>query len=80
MPVASKVVKSKREKAKWYAVANATTEFSRQRRKISMSPYPAEIRPNSLFFVSEYLTWRSEAHASAFAESFKRFAEQRGVF
>lgn len=61
------------------AVANATAEFPRRRRKISMPPYPGEIAPNSRFFVSEYLTWRSEPHASAFAELFMRFAEQRGV-
>jgi hypothetical protein len=37
------------------AVANATTEFPRQRRKISMPPYPGEIAPYLRFFVSEYL-------------------------
>ncbi len=62
------------------AVANATAEFPRQRRKISMPPYPAEIAPGSRFFVSAYLSWRTEAAASAFAESFKRFARERGVF
>jgi hypothetical protein len=62
------------------AVANATAEFPRQRRKISMPPYPGEIARDSRFFVSEYFSWRTEAEASAFAESFKRFARERGVF
>ncbi|MGH7217191.1 MAG: hypothetical protein ACREIG_08150 [Nitrospiraceae bacterium] len=62
------------------AVANATAEFPKQRRKISMPPYPGEIAPGSKFFLSEYLTWRTEAEASAFAEALKRFAGERGVF
>ena len=45
-----------------------------------MPLYPGEIASASRFFVSEYLTWRTEADASAFAESFKRFAPARGVF
>jgi len=62
------------------AVANATAEFPKQRRRISRSPYPGEAGPDSRFFVWEYLSWRTEAHASAFAESFKRFARARGAF
>jgi len=62
------------------AVANATPEFPKQRRKISMPPYPGEIAPDSRFFVSEYLSWRTEDEASAFAAAFKRFAGDRGVF
>lgn len=62
------------------AVANASAEFPKQRRKISMPPYPGEIARDSRFFVSEYLSWRTEAKASVFAESFKRFAQARGVF
>jgi hypothetical protein len=62
------------------AVANASAEFPKQRRKISMPPYPGEIARDSRFFVSEYLSWRTEARALAFAEAFKRFAQDRGVF
>ena len=62
------------------AVANASAEFPKQRRKISMPPYPGEIARGSRFFVSEYLSWRTEAEASTFAEGFKRFAKERGVF
>ena len=62
------------------AVANASTEFPKRRRNISMPPYPSEIARDSMFFVSEYLSWRTEAKASAFAEALKRFAQERGVF
>ncbi len=62
------------------AVANATKEFPRQRRKISMPPYPGPIAPSSRIFLSEYLTWRNEAEASRFCEAFVRFARERHVF
>lgn len=62
------------------AVANALAEFPKQRRKISMPPYPGEIARDSRFFVSEYLSWRTEAKALEFAEAFKRFAQERSVF
>jgi len=62
------------------AVANASAEFPKQRRKISMPPYSGEIARDSRFFVSQYLSWRTEAEASAFAEAFKHFAQERGVF
>ena len=62
------------------AVANASAEFPKQRRNISMPPYPSEIARDSRFFVSEYLSWRTEAKASAFAEAFKRFVQERVVF
>ncbi len=62
------------------AVANASAEFPKQRRKISMPPYPGEIARDSRFFVSEYLTWRTKAKASMFAELFKGFAQVRDVF
>lgn len=62
------------------AVANASAEFPKQRRKISLPPYPGEIARDSRFFVSEYLSWRTEAEASAFAKAFKRFAQERSVF
>lgn len=62
------------------AAASASAEFPKQRRKISMPPYAGEIARDSRFFVSEYLSWRTEAEASMFAESFKRFARERSVF
>jgi len=61
------------------AVANATTDFPKQRRKISMPPYPGEVAPGSKFFLSEYLTWRTEAKASAFAKGFRRFGGESRV-
>jgi hypothetical protein len=61
------------------AVANATAEFPREMRKISQPPYPGEITPSSKFFVSEYVSWRTEGKASVLAAAFKRFAEQRGI-
>jgi hypothetical protein len=62
------------------AVANATTEFPKQRRKISKPPYPGAIDRDSRFFLSEYLSWRTEAKASDFARAFKRFTQERMVF
>lgn len=62
------------------AVANATAEFPRQRRKISMPPYPGMIAPNSRLFLSEYLAWRNEAKAPSFCGAFGRFARERAVF
>jgi hypothetical protein len=41
---------------------------------------PGELAPGSRFFLSEYLTWRTQAKASAFAEAFARFARERRVF
>lgn len=61
------------------AVANATADFPKQKRQISMLPYPGELAPGSRFFLSEYLTWRTQAKASAFAAAFARFARERGV-
>ena len=62
------------------AVANATRDFPKQKRKISMPPYPAELARGSRFFLSEYLTWRTQVKASAFAEAFAEFGRQRRVF
>jgi len=62
------------------AVANATKEFPKQKRKISMSPFPGPIVSSSRFFLSEYLTWRNEAKASTFFEAFVRFARERQLF
>ena len=59
------------------AVANATPAFAKQERKISMPPYPGPIAADPRFFVSEYLTWRTEATATSFAASFKRFAQEQ---
>lgn len=62
------------------AVANVTTEFPRLRRKISLPPFPAEVRPSSRFFLSEYSTWRKEEKAPGFCEAFKVFSRGRVVF
>jgi hypothetical protein len=59
------------------AVANATSDFPRVKRLISRPPYPGPIGRGSRFFVSEYLTWRTEAQASRFCEAFRRFASAK---
>lgn len=61
------------------AVANVTMEFPRQRRKISMPPFPAEVGPSSRLFLSEYITWRNETRVPDLCEAFKRFSRGRGV-
>lgn len=61
------------------AVANATPEFPRQRRRISMPPFPGSIAPGSRFFLSEYLRWRTESEGSRFCEAFRQFAQERGL-
>jgi hypothetical protein len=62
------------------AVANVTTEFPRQRRKISMLPFPAEVQLSSRLFLSEYIAWRSEKKAPDLCEAFKKFSCGRVVF
>jgi len=59
------------------AVANATAAFPKARRRISLPPYPGPIAPCSRFFVSEYLSWRTEADAPRFCEAFRRFASAK---
>ena len=59
------------------AVANATADFPKARRRISKPPYPGPIAACSRFFVSEYLTWRTEAQAPRFCEVFRRFASAK---
>jgi len=61
------------------AVGNATPDFPRQRRRISLPPFPGSIAPGSRFFLSEYLSWRTEAEASRFCEAFRRFAQEKGL-
>ena len=62
------------------AVANASGDFAKQRRRISQPPYPARIAPCSKFFLSEYLSWRTESEAPRFCEAFGGFARERGAF
>ena len=62
------------------AVANATAEFPKQRRRISMHPYPGEISPRSKFFLSEYFTWRNEKKTPEICQAFIRFARERAIF
>ena len=61
------------------AVGNATPDFPRQRRWISRPPFPGSIAPGSRFFLSEYLSWRTESEASRFCEAFRRFAGKHGL-
>ena len=62
------------------AVANATVEFPKKRRRISMHPYPGEISPRSKFFLSEYFTWRNEKKTPEICQVFTRFARERVIF
>src|SRR5712691_11406285 len=62
------------------AVANAIPELPRQRRRVSMTPYPGGTEPSSKFFLSEYLTWRNEADAPRFCQAFLHFAREKAVF
>jgi len=62
------------------AVANASSEFPKELRKISESPYPAPIRPCSRFFVSEYFTRWNESETPDICRAFVRFASGRAVF
>src|SRR4051812_28971492 len=59
------------------AVANATNDFPRERRRISKPPFPGAARPNSRFFVSEYFTWRNAPRCAKICEAFSRFVERR---
>ena len=61
------------------AVANATPEFPKHRRRISLSPFPGSIGPGSKFFLSEYLSWRTESQAPRFCEDLARFARGKGA-
>jgi hypothetical protein len=62
------------------AVANASPDFPKQRRQLSRPPYPGKLRAGSRFFVSEYLSWRTEAGAPRFCEAFERFADEKAEF
>lgn len=61
------------------AVGNATTDFPRQRRRISRPPFPGSIAPGSRFFLSEYLSWRTESKASLLCKAFLEFAREKGL-
>lgn len=56
------------------AVANITDEFPKKRRGISSRPYPGGDKPNSRFFVSEYLTWRNKNEWERICSAFAQFA------
>ncbi len=62
------------------AVSNATPEFPKEKRRISLPPFPGSIAPQSRFFLSEYLSWRTESKATRFCESFARFARAHIAF
>jgi hypothetical protein len=62
------------------AVANASPDFPKKRRQLSRPPYPGRLRSCSKFFLSEYLSWRTEVDAPRFCEAFERFARDRAAF
>jgi hypothetical protein len=60
------------------AVANATPDFPKERRKISQAPYPGPIARGSQFFVSEYFHRFNRRETPAIFAAFLRFARQNG--
>jgi len=60
------------------AVANATTDFPKDRRKISQFPYPGPAGPDSRFFVSEYFHRFNKEETPGIFVAFARFARQNG--
>lgn len=60
------------------AVANVTSEFPKELRKISEPPYPAPIRPCSRFFLSEYFTRWNESATPDICRAFVRFSSGKG--
>ena len=62
------------------AVANASPAFPKQRRQLSRPPYPGRLRACSKFFLSEYLSWRTEADAPRFCEAFESFVREKAAF
>jgi hypothetical protein len=62
------------------AVANASPDFPKHRRQLSRPPYPGRLRACSKFFLSEYLSWRTEADAPRFCEAFEWFARDKVAF
>lgn len=62
------------------AVANVTSEFPKEPRKISDPPYPASIRPCSRYFLSEYFTRWNERETPGICKAFVRFASGKVVF
>ena len=63
------------------AIANLTTDFPREKRKISRPPFPGEVVPGSRYFLSGYLTPRwNQNQWPEICEAFLEFARGRGVF
>jgi hypothetical protein len=62
------------------AVADASPDFPNQRRQISRPPYPGRLQACSKFFLSVYLSWRTEADAPRFREAFESFAREKAAF
>jgi hypothetical protein len=60
------------------AVANATSDFPKERRKISQSPFPGPIAPGSRFFVSEYFHRFNKRETPEIFAAFARFARANG--
>lgn len=56
------------------AIANLTADFPKEKRKISMTPYPCGITSSSRIFVSEYFSWRTVGKAQRICEAFGDFA------
>jgi hypothetical protein len=59
------------------AVGNANADFPKHKRHISRPPYPGRLQACSKFFLSEYLSWRTEGQAPRFCEAFESFAREK---
>lgn len=57
------------------AVANATSQFPKEERLISQTPYPGETAPGSPFFVSEYFTRWNRRAVPKICAAFAQFVE-----
>jgi hypothetical protein len=60
------------------AVANATSDFPKEKRKISQPPFPGPITPDSRFFVSEYFHRFNKKETPGIFAAFARFARLNG--
>jgi hypothetical protein len=61
------------------AVANASADFPKERRKISQSPYPGPIAPGSRYFVSEYFHRFNKKETPEIFAAFARFARANAL-
>jgi hypothetical protein len=59
----------------WHAASTPSSHPSYSCGRARLPSYTEADADDSRFFLAEYLTWRTEAKATSFAASFKRFAQ-----